>query len=108
MAWMSVSDIMTEVANAFFAGSETVAGLAMYTLIIMLIFAVSKNRQAALVMMLPLSVLFNILGILGTDMTVITLIVAILALTMPTIVERRSGRWQAEHWAEWRTTSRTR
>lgn len=70
------------VADGFFSGNTSTAGLAIYAVLIMLIIAiVSKySVMAALIAVLPVTIIYSLLGTLSGDLMILILIVDILGL----------------------------
>lgn len=52
----------------------------MFTVVMLLIFTLVRNLQTVMLLMLPVTLIFSILGILTTDMTILLIIVAVLGL----------------------------
>lgn len=79
---MDLSDFQTLIAQSFLGGSETAAGLIIFSAVMVAVLALVKRPFLALVVMLPVTILFNVLGIIATDLTVILVIVVVLGLAV--------------------------
>ncbi len=88
---MGVSEFVASVGYSLFGGDATLAGLAIYTAILALVMVIVVTRvsgQAALFAVIPWTVIAWTLGIVGTDVMILILVVAILGLGVYT----RAGR----------------
>lgn len=80
---IGLTDFQTIMADTFFDGSTAIAGILMYAVVLMLVFVfLKKNLFTALLVSLPLTLVFSMLGIIGTDMMVLMIIIAALGLAM--------------------------
>lgn len=77
---ISLSDFTGILANSFFDGSATVAGLAIFTFVMLIIFSLVRSLKTVLIIMLPVTLIFSILGTISTDMMILLIIVAVLGL----------------------------
>lgn len=79
---MDLNGFTQIVADGFFNGSISTAGLAIYAVLVMLIFsAISRySVMAALVAILPVTIIYSLLGTLSGDLMILILIVDILGL----------------------------
>lgn len=70
------------VADGFCGGNITTAGLIIYSFLIMVVFAVVSRYSimAALITVMPVTIIYSILGTLSGNLMVLILIVDILAL----------------------------
>ena len=70
------------VADGFFDGNITVAGIAIYSVLIMIVVAVISryNMVAALIAVLPITIIYSILGTLNGNLVILILVVDILGL----------------------------
>lgn len=81
---IGVMDLQRIIADGFLDGNMTQAGLLMYAVVLGLIFAiVSKyNMTAALIAVLPVTIVASMMGILDSNLMVLVLIVDILGLAL--------------------------
>lgn len=81
---IGVTDIQQIIANGFLEGNMTQAGLLMYAVLLTLIFAIiSKySMTAALVAVLPVTIVASMMGILDSNLMILILIVDILGLAL--------------------------
>lgn len=77
---ISLSDFNGILANSFFDGSTTVAGLVIFTFVMLIIFSLVRSLKTVLIIMLPVTLIFSVLGIISTDMMILLIIVAVLGL----------------------------
>lgn len=71
--------LIKQIANTFFGGSSSLAGLAMIVICWLLIIAVLANMKAPIVYsvapMIPIVIIFAAMGIVSTDITMLVIIV---------------------------------
>lgn len=77
---LSIQDLQTVIAEGFFEGSETVAGLVMFAAVMLLLLVLVKKKETAIVAMLPVCLIFGTLGIMSMDLMVLLIIVTVLIL----------------------------
>ena len=64
----------------FFDGSTQIAGIAMYVAVLAVVFVFSKNKGHALILAMPITLIFSLLGVLDSSVTVLLIIVIALSL----------------------------
>lgn len=74
------SDISQIVADSFFGGDLQLAGLVMFSMALAIMFSISKNAFATLVLAMPVTFVFSSMGLLADDMLIILIIVIVLGL----------------------------
>ena len=81
---ISAEDFQRIVADTFLGGDVYLAGILIYAVIVALILAIVSrySMMAALVAVLPVTLICSMMGILSTDMMVLILIVAILGMAL--------------------------
>lgn len=81
---ISIDELVDIVANSFFNGSITVAGLVLYILIMSGFFAFTRNVFQTLIIAIPLTFIFSGagLGLLPTDLVLLLCIVLVLGLAV--------------------------
>jgi len=77
---LSFTDIQELVSTGFFDGDMQIAGIVMYVLVLVAIFALSRKTTQTLIISLPVTLVFSILGILSTDVMILLIIVTVLGL----------------------------
>lgn len=77
---LSIFDLQELVSTSFFEGDLSLAGMAMYVLVLLVLFALTRKTQQTLIIALPATFIFNVLGVLSTDMMILLIIVTVLAL----------------------------
>lgn len=73
-------DFQGLIAEGFFNGDVVIAGLIMYTAVLGLIFGLFRNTRTVLIISMPVTLIFSTLGILSTDLMILLIVVAVLAL----------------------------
>lgn len=77
---ISIPDIQNLIADSFFGGSDTLAGLVMLGAVLGVILALFRNKYAALIVALPVILMFSILGVLSADIMILLIIITVLGL----------------------------
>lgn len=77
---LQLTDIQTLVAGLLFGGNETIAGLAMFAVMMGAVFLLIRNVVASLLIALPLIMIASNLGILSGDMMILLIIITVLGL----------------------------
>lgn len=78
---ISIYDLQNLIGNDFFDGNGDIAGLVIFAVVLIVIFALSKrSTMYALLISLPVTLIFSMLGILSTDFLILMIVVVVLAL----------------------------
>lgn len=77
---ITANELQDIIGLEFFEGNLEIAGVIMYIAILALMFVFIKNRGQAMILALPVTMVFSMMGILATDVTILLLIVIALAL----------------------------
>lgn len=77
---LSVLDLQEIVGIELFDGNVQIAGICIYIAVLALMFTFIKNKANALILAMPITLAFSLLGLLATDVTVLLIIVEALAL----------------------------
>lgn len=81
---ISISDFQDILATAFLDGNMSIAGIVIYAAVLMLLFALTRNTTQTLVISLPVTLIFSLLGILSNDVMILMIIVTVLGLAFTT------------------------
>lgn len=81
---MNLFDFQSILSEEWLGGNMEVAGILIFMAALVIVLAVTKNLSAALIVALPLTFVFNLLGILSGDVTILLLIVTVLLLAIKT------------------------
>lgn len=68
------------ISTSFFDGDANLAGMVMYAIVLLLVFALTRKLQQALIVAIPATLIFSALGVLSTDLTILLIIVTVLCL----------------------------
>ena len=81
---IGVSDLQSIIADTFFSGNLTSAGLVMYGIVLAMVFTIlSKwSMTASLVAVIPVTLIASMLGIISSDLMILILIVSLLGLAL--------------------------
>ena len=77
---LSIPDIQNLIADSFFGGSDVLAGLVMLGAILGVVLALFRNKYAALIVALPVILMFSILGVLSVDIMILLIIITVCGL----------------------------
>lgn len=88
---LSITDFQTIIAGSFFDGSMTIAGLAIFAVVLLIVFKLTKNLLHSLMVSVPVLLIFSAYGIITGDALMILIIVIVLglALSVTKIVDSR-------------------
>lgn len=75
-------DIQVALADSMFNGDFSIAGIAIFTMIVLVVFAafIKRNPVVPFVAMLCLAVMFTAMGLLPTSLTIILALVSVLVI----------------------------
>lgn len=79
---ITLQDVQYMLGDSFFNGDLTLAGLGIFAVAIVVIFAVTKNVFQSLVVGLVVTGIFSYMGVLSSDMMILLIIVIVLGLAM--------------------------
>ena len=79
---LSIPDIQNLIADSFFGGSDVLAGLVMLGAVLGVILALFKNKYAALIVGIPVVLIFSILGVLSVDLVILLIVIVVLRLAL--------------------------
>lgn len=79
---ITLSDIQYMLGDSFFNGDLTLAGLALFGIMLILIFVLTKNVFQSLVIGLVGTGIFSYMGLLTSDMMILLIIIIVLGLAM--------------------------
>lgn len=81
---ISLNELQDLIADTLLNGNDQVAGIAIYVCVLLAVFAVfgKKNIFGALICVLPITLIFSILGVLSPDVTVMLIVMTALMLAL--------------------------
>lgn len=79
---ITINELVEIVANEFFSGSLDIAGLAIFSVVMGLLFALTRDVFQTLILSLPVTFIFSSFGFLPNDLVILLIIVAVLGLAM--------------------------
>ena len=78
---LSLQEVQEIIANEFLDGNMEIAGIGIYILAVLMVFGLSnKNPFMALIVGMGITMVFSLLGVLSTELTVLMIIVSVLGL----------------------------
>lgn len=82
---ITLQDLQDLIGNEFFDGSSVIGGIVIFIAVLAVVFVLSKkNTTTALILSLPITLIFSILGILPSDVMILLIIVTVLGLAYVT------------------------
>ena len=82
---ITLNDLTDLLGNSFFDGNDTIAGIVIYTMVLAALFVLSKkNVTTALILSLPVTLVFATLGILSSEVLILLIVVTVLLLAYMT------------------------
>ncbi len=79
---ITLEQIQLIIADSFLGGNLSIAGMAIFAVVMLAVFVLIKDKQSAMIMMIPLTLIFSVLGILDTNLTVILIVIAVVSIAM--------------------------
>lgn len=79
---MNFTDFQEIFATSFLDGDMAIAGILIYAAVMIIIFAATRNTTHSLLISLPITLVFSMLGILSTDVMILLIIVTVLGLAV--------------------------
>ena len=78
---LSLHEIQELIANEFLDGSMEMAGIGLFVVSVLVVFSLShKNTFMALIVGMGITVMFSLMGVLSTELTVLMIVVSVLGL----------------------------
>lgn len=79
---IGIDDLQQIIADTFLDGNLDLAGIAIYILSILAVFALTDQNSAfkALIVGMAVTMFFSIMGVLSTELTILLIIVSVLGL----------------------------
>lgn len=79
---LTPTNIMDIIANNFFGGDSALAGLIVFTLVIVAIFVLTRSMLVGFVAMLPLTLAFRYFAELPETMMIILIVVSVIGIAI--------------------------
>lgn len=80
---ISIQQFQQIFADALFSGNTEIAGILMYTVVLAIVFALTKKDfHVGILVSLPLTLVFRLMGVLSTEVALLLIVIAVLALAM--------------------------
>lgn len=81
---IDITTLMGLIADSFFAGDTGIAGMVMFSIVMMVVFAMfmKKSLVVPFAMMLPITLIFTALKILPETMTILLIVVSVVGLAV--------------------------
>lgn len=86
-------DIQKIIADAFLNGDVTIAGIIMFSVVLAVLFMLfNRNVFIALILALPVTLIFSMMGVLSSDLTILLIIITVLGLAINSMSIFNGGR----------------
>lgn len=79
---LTPTNIMDIISNNFFGGDDGLAGLIVFSLIIVAVFVLTRRAMVGFVVMIPLTLAFTYFGSLPETMMIILIVVSVLGIAI--------------------------
>lgn len=80
---LTVQQLQSMIGDTFFEGNIDIAGILMYAIVMGVIFALCKKElNVGILLMLPVTLVFSLMGVLSTEATLLMIVIAVLSLAM--------------------------
>ncbi len=76
------SDIFQIVGDSFFGGSVLLGGLVILTIVLALVYVLTKNVFAMLLISMPVTLVFSYMRVIPDEITIILLLVSVVGLAL--------------------------
>lgn len=77
---LQLSEFQTILGESFFDGNTAIAGIVMYIAVLAIVFGLFRSLKTVLIISMPITLAFSLLGIIDTNTLVLLIIVTILGL----------------------------
>ena len=78
---ITLNDLQDLIGNSFFDGDPEIGGIVIYVAVLAVLLVLSKkNMNTALILSLPVTLVFTTLGILSSNVSILMIIVTVLGL----------------------------
>lgn len=77
---LSLNDFQSILANSFLDGNIEIAGIIMFAAVLLVVLALTKDTFRALLVGIVATMVFSLLGILSTELTILLIIVSVLGM----------------------------
>lgn len=77
---LSIFDVQDLISTSFFDGNLSIAGMVMYILVLMVLFALTRKTQQTLIIAIPVTLVFSAIGVIPTDLMILLIVITVLAL----------------------------
>lgn len=77
---LSLYDLQDLIGTSFFEGDVSIAGMCMYVVVLLIVFALTRKTQQTLIISIPVTLIFSAIGVLPTDLVILLILVTVLAL----------------------------
>ena len=81
---MDVNGLITVIGDTFFGGDVGMAGVVMFSVVLLVLMALTRSVITTLLISLPASFVFNTMGWIPKEMMILLIIVVVLSLAYET------------------------
>lgn len=77
---MDFKNILQVIADSMFGGDLTIVGLLAYSVIILIVLGLTRKAFPTMIIALPVTFVFNLMGFINQDMMILLIIIVVLGL----------------------------
>lgn len=77
---ISLNDFQSILADSFLDGNLEIAGIIMFAAVLLVVLALTKDTFRALLVGIVATMVFSLMGILSTELTILLIIVSVLGM----------------------------
>lgn len=81
---ITLDQFQSLLGNSFFGGDSIIAGIVIYVAVLMVILVLTKKPSIGLIVALPVTYIFSLLGVLSQEFMILLIVITVLALAYTT------------------------
>ena len=81
---ISLDQFQSLLGDSFFGGDAVIAGVVIYTVTLLVILVMTKKLTTGLIVALPVTYVFSLLGILSQELMILLIVITVLGLAYTT------------------------
>lgn len=81
---ITLDQFQSLLGDSFFGGDAVIAGIVIYTVTLLIILVMTKKLTTGLIVALPVTYVFSLLGILSQELMILLIVITVLGLAYTT------------------------
>lgn len=81
---ISIDQFQSLLGDSFFGGDDVIAGIVIYSVVLLIILVMTKKASVGLIVALPATYIFSLLGVLSQELMVLLIVITVLGLAYTT------------------------